>query len=72
MLDVGRDLNDMRPILSGQDTKLSGACQVNVRWRNQVSALLSITLKVFVSDYTTEGTPGQQTFFANLTASAVS
>jgi len=29
-------------------------------------------LKVFVSDYTTEGTPGQQTFYANLTASAIS
>lgn len=29
-------------------------------------------MKVFVSDYTSEGTPGQQTFFANLTASASS
>jgi len=29
-------------------------------------------LQVFVSDFTNEGTPGQQTFFANLTAAAVS
>lgn len=29
-------------------------------------------LKVFVSDYTNEGTPAQQTFYANLTASALS
>lgn len=29
-------------------------------------------MKVFVSDYTSEGTPGQQTFYGNLTASASS
>jgi hypothetical protein len=29
-------------------------------------------LKVFVSDYTNEGTPAQQTFYANLTAAALS
>lgn len=29
-------------------------------------------LKLFVSQFTDEGTPGQQTFFTNLTASAIS
>lgn len=29
-------------------------------------------LKLFVSDYTTEGTPGEQTMYANLTAAAIS
>ena len=29
-------------------------------------------LKVFVSQFTSEGTPGQQTFYSNLTASALS
>ena len=28
-------------------------------------------LKVFISDYTSEGTPAQQTFYANLTAAAL-
>lgn len=29
-------------------------------------------LKVFISDYTSEGTPGSQTFYTNLTAAALS
>jgi len=33
---------------------------------------VKIDLKVFVSDYTSEGSPSQQTFYANLTASAIS
>ena len=31
-----------------------------------------VALKVHVSKYTSEGTPGEQTFFTNLTASAIS
>jgi len=33
---------------------------------------VKVDLKVFVSEFTTEGTPGQQTFYANMTAAALS
>ncbi len=37
-------------------------------WHN----VTKFDLKVFISDYTSEGTPGEQVFFVNLTASAIS